>query len=695
MNSTKALLLLVCLASIAPRSMAQVATSTILGTVTDSSGAAIPDVPITVTDVNTAYVRAVTTDSNGAYLVDNIKPGEYTVGAVKSGFKEQLLTGIIVQVDQRVRIDVKMVIGSSAERVEVEASAPVVETDSSTVGKVIASAAVVELPLNGRNFLQLAQLTPGVQNVGNSSFNNTGGAISANGMSLWANTPMIDGIYNQDTGYSRMNFSPSIDLIEEFKIQTNTYDAEYGVSGGAQINLVTKRGSNTYHGSVFEFLRNNKLDARPFFQPGALPHFERNQFGGTFGGRVPRLKKDFFFFSYEGLRSSQGLTSVLTIPTAAIKAGDFSATGTTIYDPQTLDPITGLRQPFPGNVIPADRISAQAAYFVGFYPDPQTGGFTNNYVSNPVQTTSNNEYSIRYDRDFSQKDTITFRYTRKKIFQALPFGDCGCTTPLPGFGEFDNVVGQNHKLGWTHIISPTTVNTFMLGFSQYHEHRLNQDEGTNFFAAAGIQGVETDRQKDGFPIQNISGWTGLGDNAFSGVDSPQNNYIIGDTFSKVIKKHSLRFGGQWIYDTAPLAFNANTHGRTSYDPTYTTSSPNASGDQFNAFADFLLGVPSSSSLSLKQLKNDLRESWTSFFVQDDWNISKNLTLNLGLRYEIFARPYDIENRVTALDLNTLTWIYPGSVPTGPGVPTNSATAKALGILGRSKIRPHTITGVRV
>lgn len=434
MNYAKALLFIWCSVATTPISMAQVATSSILGTVTDSSGAAVPDVPVTITDIATGYVRTVMTDATGAYVVDNVKPGDYKVGAVKTGFKEALLTGITVQVDQRVRIDVKLTMGSTTERVEVHAEAPVVETDSSTVGKVISNREVVELPLNGRNFLQLAELTPGVQNYTGpnaSSFADTGGNISTNGMSAFSNTPMIDGIYNQDTGYSRMNFSPSIDMIEEFKIQSNTYDAEFGMAGGAQVNIITKRGSNMYHGSAFEFVRNNKFDARPFFQPGALPHFERNQFGGTFGGHIPRLKRDFFFFSYEGLRSTQGLTFLMTVPTPAIKAGDFRGTGSTIYDPATLNTATGLRQPFPGNVIPANRISRQALYFLGFYPDPQTSGLTNNFVSNPAQRASDNDVSFRYDHDFSEKDSVTVRYSRKHIFRIIPNGDCGCTTPLP------------------------------------------------------------------------------------------------------------------------------------------------------------------------------------------------------------------------------------------------------------------------
>lgn len=690
MKYARAILLAISLL-IVSISMAQVSTSAIVGVVTDPSGAVMGGVTVTVTDATTGSQRIAPTTGDGNYIIDNIKPGTYSISAAKIGFREQILTGITVEVGQRARIDITMVVGSTGERVEVKSEAPVVETETATVGKVIDEKEVLELPLNGRNFLQLATLTPGVQTYtgGNSSsFVDTGGTISANGMSAFSNTPMIDGIYNQDTGYSRMNFSPSLDMIQEFKIQTNTYDAEFGMAGGAQINIITKRGSNTYHGSAYEFLRNNKLDAAPYFQPGALPHFERNQFGGTFGGHIFGLKKDFFFFSYEGLRSTQGLTYVLTLPTAAIKAGDFSAVSTTIYDPATYNPVTGLRQPFPGNVIPPGRISQQALYFNGFYPNPQTGGYTNNYVSNPVQIGSDNDVSFRYDRDFSDKDSVTVRYSRKHILQTIPNGDCGCTTPLPGFGELDNVWGQNHKVGWTHVFSPTMINSLTLGFSQYYEIRSNQDQGTNFFSAAGIQGIDPSVQTSGFPEQDINGWTPLSDSPYSGVNSPQNNYIAGDTVSKIIGKHAFKFGGQWILDTAPLTFDLITHGITSYNPVYTTSGPNAPGDQFNAFADYLLGVPDSSFLFLKQLKLNIIENWADWFFQDTWNVSRNLTLNLGLRYEIFWRPIDTGNRITSFDVNNQDWIYPGSVPTGPGVPPNSVTAASVG-LPRSIQDPNT------
>jgi hypothetical protein len=682
MNRTSALLLTLCFATIAPVSVAQVGTSAIVGNVTDSTGAMMGGVPITVTDMATGSARSATTDSSGGYVVDHVQPGQYSILATKPGFKEKRITGVLVLVDQRVRIDFTMDVGSTSQQVEVQAQTPLLETDTATVGKVIESQDIVDLPLNGRNFLQLATLTPGVQTyVGpnSSSFANTGGTISANGMSAWSNTPMIDGIYNQDTGYSRMNFSPSIDMIQEFKIQTNTYDAEYGMAGGAQINIITKRGSNIYHGSVYEFLRNNVLDARPFFQPGALPHFSRNQFGGTFGGRIPKLKGDFFFFSYEGLRSNQGLTYVLTVPTAAIKSGDFSATGSTIYDPATYNPATGQRQPFPGDVIPADRISPQAKYFLQYYPAPQTGGFTNNYVSNPVQTTSYNDVSFRWDHEFSEKDSIMVRYSRKYTSQTLPNGDCGCTTPLPGFGEHDSVWGNNYKIGWTHVFNPSALNSFYLGFSQYYEIRKNQDEGINYFAEAGIEGVAPELQTSGFPNQQISGWTPLSDSFVSGVNSPQNNYIIGDTFTKIKGKHSFKIGGEWILDDAPLKFNLFTNGIVSYNPVYTTAFPNAPGDQFTAFADFLLGVPDSSILALKQLQLNLREQWFSLYFQDTWNITKDLTLNLGLRFEGFEPPYDTGNRITSFYTKTQQWIYPGSVPTDPAVPTNSETAAAAGL----------------
>ncbi|HXN22782.1 MAG TPA: carboxypeptidase regulatory-like domain-containing protein [Candidatus Dormibacteraeota bacterium] len=690
MRNWKALPILLGLVGMVSTAIGQVSTGAILGAVTDQSGAVVADAEVTVKDAATGNQRTVKTGVDGGYIVENLKPGAYEIVAAKVGFKEKRITGIVLQVSQRARIDIAMDLGSVTEHVEVTGATPTLETETSSVGKVITTQDVVNLPLNGRQFLQLATLIPGVHKTYTPIYmENTGGSVSENGMSVFSNNSMIDGVMNQEIGAGRMNFSPSIDMIQEFKMQTNTYDAEYGRTGGSQIEVVTKRGGNTYHGSLYEFLRNNALDARPYFQRGPLPAFRRNQFGGTFGGHIPHLKKDFFFSSYEGLRLSQGLTAVLSLPPAALRRGDFSSTGTTIYDPLTLNRTTGQRQPFPGNVIPAGRLNSVDLYFLNkFLPNPASGsGVANNFVSNPVLTQNINQISFRYDRDFSDKDSVTFRYTRNKFTAILPLGDGGNSTPVPGLGENLTLWGLNHLVRWTHLFGSATMNTLSLGFSQYHQDRFNETTGKGFIAASGMQGV-TGGLDAGIPQFNIAGFSSLTDNARSPVNQPFNNYALTDSFGRVWGKHSIRLGGGLIYNRAQTHFDQNDRGALNFAPTYTTASIGASGNQYNSFAEFLLGTPVSASIFLQPLKTDWRSRTESAFVQDDWRVTQSLSVNLGLRYDIYTRPFEEHNKMAAFDLVTQKEIYPGAVPNIPGVPPGSLVAESLGY-GRSLQFPTT------
>ncbi|HXN22771.1 MAG TPA: carboxypeptidase regulatory-like domain-containing protein [Candidatus Dormibacteraeota bacterium] len=678
MRYWKALLILSGLFWMVSTATAQVTNSTILGAVTDQSGAVVADAEVTVTDLATGNQRTVKTGVDGGYIVENLKPGSYELAVAKEGFKEKKITGIVLQVSQRARIDISMELGTMQQTVDVSAATLTLETENSSVGKVITTQDILNLPLNGRQFLQLATLTPGVQQTYVTNLATTGGSISANGMSLYSNNTMVDGMMNQETGAGRMTFSPSIDMIQEFKMQTNTYDAEYGRTGGSQIEVVTKRGGNAYHGSAYEFIRNDALDARTFFTPGKLPPFKRNQFGATIGGHIPHLKKDFFFFSYEGLRLTQGLTAVLTLAPAALRRGDFSSTGTTIYDPQTLDPVTKQRKPFLNNVIPADRISPVTTFFLQKFIPPATPGlgFTNNYVSAPTQTNQINQFSIRYDRDFSAKDSVNFRYTRNKFTAILPFGDSGRATPITGLGEDVTLYGNNHKGGWTHIFNNTTMNTLNVGFSQYYQFRFNLTTNKGIIAASGLQGVND--VEAGIPTITISGFSNIADNNVSPIDQSFNNYFITDTFSKYLGKHSLRFGGSFLYSRTQSLLNLFDRGTLNFTPQYTTSAVGKPGNQFNAFAEFLLGVPSSTSIFLKPLISDWRSHTTSGFVQDNWRVTQTLSVNLGLRYDLYTRPFDTENREAAFDLVTQKEIYPGAVPNLPGVPPGSLVAETLG-----------------
>ncbi len=659
---------------------AQVTTGTFVGTVTDPSGARMPGVKVTVTSSATGYRRTTVTAQDGTYVVEELNPGTYQIAASKSGFKRAVLYGIVLSVAQTARIDIRMEVGSTTQRVSVRGRAPTIQTETATIGQVISARQIENLPLNGRNeFLELATLTPGVNtaSMGQGLFV-TGGSVAANGTSNEASNVTLDGVMNWETGEDRQNFSPDLGIIQEFRISTNTYDAQYGQAGGAQINVITKRGTSQYHGSLYEYFRNSGLDSRPFFQPGKNPKFVRNQFGGTIGGPIPHSKKDFFFFDYAGLRSTEGLTAPVSIPGAALRSGDFQGTGTTIYDPATYNPATGTRQPFPGDVIPANRLSPVTQFFMKtFWPLPTTSGLVNNYVANPTDITNENQWTARYDRNFSEKDTLMFRYTHNKNHFLLPFGNCGCASPFPGLGEDANFNGGNAVLGWNHIFGPTSLNTLKIGFSRFFQDRFNQDTGKNYIQQSGMKGVP--RATDGIPGFSIAGWTGINDNYVSPVQQPIDNYLISDIFHKIRGRHLIKFGGGIMYNRDQTNLDLFDRGLLNFGPVYTTPSEFAGGNQFNSLAAFLLGDMTSGFIWFQPTVLDIRSSWDYAFVQDTWNVAKDLTFDLGLRYEVYNAPYDTKNRMVGLDLSTQKFVYAGSsIPTLPGTAPNAEAGSPNG-----------------
>ena len=344
-------LLPILLATLAPAfSHAQSVRGTILGTVTDPTGAVVRGAKVTATQTATGLTRTEVTNDAGEYAIPQLPVGAYTVAVEEAGFKRTDKTGIELRVDDRLRIDITLLVGQVTDTVAVEATAPVINTDSSTLGNVVDNKKVTELPLNGRNFLQLNLLVPGVnQGVKGSQNQTQGGSISVNGAREQANNFLLDGMDNNDLAINQYAVAISTEAIQEFKVQTSTYSAEFGRSPGAQINVATKAGTNEIHGVLYEYLRNNDLDAKNFFdRPGPIPGYKRNQFGTSVGGPI-RKNKTFYFGNYEGARVRQGITKVATEPTAAMKNGDFSALSTVIYDPTSLHLVNGVltRQSLP------------------------------------------------------------------------------------------------------------------------------------------------------------------------------------------------------------------------------------------------------------------------------------------------------------------------------------------------------------
>ncbi|HEY1215606.1 MAG TPA: carboxypeptidase regulatory-like domain-containing protein, partial [Bryobacteraceae bacterium] len=474
-------ILLVCLFATLGIASAQVTTGSILGTITDSSGAAVPGAQVTVTEINKGTTQQYTTDESGNYVAPFLVPGHYSVTVEKSGFKRAASPDNLVEVDQRARLDFTLQIGAASETIEVTSAAPLVRSESSELGEVISSQSIEQLPLNGRNFAQLVTLTPGVttgqagENLsGASTFNPRASSnFNALGSQANANAWLVDGIIDNEYTFNTVMVQPSVESVQEFKVLTGTYSAEFGRGAGV-VTTQTRSGSNQFHGSAFEFLRNSYLDARNYFNARGQQQtpYRRNQFGGSLGG--PILKnKTFFFADYYGWREIKGQTFINTVPTAQERTGNFSDLPVTIYNPYTTRQVNGatIRDPFPGNIIPSNLLNQVGLNVASIYPSPNLPGLFNNRTDTLSRNLNDNGGNIRIDHRFNEKDSLFGRYSFEKFTLFDTKGQGGCCIPTPAGLPFDLgpfvAGGQNTTLtasglalNETHVFSPTIVNEF-------------------------------------------------------------------------------------------------------------------------------------------------------------------------------------------------------------------------------------------
>ncbi|MCS6806826.1 MAG: carboxypeptidase regulatory-like domain-containing protein [Acidobacteriota bacterium] len=586
----------------------QATTASLVGTVTDRAEAVVPGVAITVINVETNQTRQVVTNDAGEFVVTGLSVGRYSVKAERTGFKTKVIESITLRVDQRARVDITLEVGQIEEQVVVTDEAPLLQTESAAIGSVIDNRKILELPLNGRGFAQLATLTPGAIQTGTSGFFNSP-LISVNGARATKTEFLLDGITNSELIFGGLSLSPSVDAIQEFKVQSSGFAAEFG-RGAAEINTAIKSGTNEIHGAVFEFLRNDKLDARNFFTP-TVPPLKRNQFGFALGG--PLIRNDFFYFgNYEGTRERRGTVFNAVVPSAAFRQGDFSS----LLPTRTLqDPRTG--QPFANNRIPTTRFSPPAVFFLKFFPLPNTPAGT--FVTAPSRALTVDQFNIRVDKRLSAKDHFYARYSFNDIrtFDPGPFPEVG--------GNSVFVRHQNAVLVWTRTFSPSILHEFRFGYSRLARDSSPQGLGTDFTSQSGIRGFEeTAKESPGFPTLNIAGLTSLNGQAFSPLRNIPESFQWIDNVTIVRGKHTIKAGLDWRRFTDIGSNAAFARGVFTFSGVYTG----------NAFADYLLGLPSGASRSFP--RNTFGMSFSNFhqYVQDDWRIRPNLTLNLGLRYEV-------------------------------------------------------------
>ncbi|HYL74551.1 MAG TPA: carboxypeptidase regulatory-like domain-containing protein [Bryobacteraceae bacterium] len=661
------LLFTLCLLAVA--ALSQNIRGTILGTVRDPSGAVVRGAKITVRHIATGLVREETTNDAGEYLFAQLPVGQYNLTAEQTGFKKVERQNVLLQVDDKLRVDLDLTVGAITETVAVEAAAPVIQTDSATVGNVVDNKKVTELPLNGRNFLQLNLLVPGAnQGVKGSQNQTQGGSITVNGAREQANNFLLDGVDNNDLAINQYSVAISTEAIQEFKVQASTYSSEFGRSGGAQINIATKSGTNQFHGVLYEYLRNADLDAKNFFDRPALPipPFKRNQFGASVGGPVIK-DRTFFFFNWESTRVRQSITRVATVPTTAMKNGDFSALlpNTIIYNPGTLSTSGGqpVRTPFDTNRIPKSLFTGSIGQAIAnLYPDPNgaTGPGSGLFTSSPGKTDDFNQYNSRVDHRFTQNDSVFVRYSFIKEDRFDTFDPFCSLSNVPGFGCNTLNGGQNAVVSHIHLFGATRVNELRLGFNRTRGGIFQQDRAADVSTQLGILG--TSRSPIDFGLVRIlpAGFDSLGDGGNLPQDRKDNTYQISDAFTWTHGTHTYKFGGDFRRFQLNLLFDSNARGSMNFDPFYTTSpvlrgANIGAGTGGNPIAELLLGVPDTASVS-RSIAGPTGNTVTAFrtyslnyFVQDDWRIRPNLTLNLGLRWEYNSPVVDKYNHLGTFD----------------------------------------------
>jgi hypothetical protein len=664
------------LSAVASQVFAQTTSTSILGTVTDSSGAVISGAKVSVLNTRTGTKRSDVTTNTGDYNFPLLDVGEYEVTVESPGFKPETHKNLALQINQKARVDFALQVGAQSERIEISAEAAVLHTDEASLGQVVEQRRVVELPLNGRNLAGLAVLQPGVQFGGRMGFDGltgTGGgipvpgvgiSISANGQRDTNQHATLDGVQVTEARVNTVTFTPSIEAVEEFKVQSGSYSAEYGTNSGAQLTIVLRSGTNQYHGTAFEFFRNDVLDAENYFTnyfnaPGAARRkkdgLRQNQYGGVISGplSIPKLyngkDKTFFMFDYEArLRRQPGNTATANVPSLAFRNGDLSALlnrGAGLNPIQIVDPLTGT--PFAGNIIPATRISPTAKALIPFLQNPQRVNADPlsgvNYVGEGNVKLDDDQRYVRIDHNFSDKDKIFGRYAFDDLSYFTIPGDNPNFTYFVA-GRSQNVAGQ-----WIHIFSPTLLNEFRYGYNRSVDNTLNPRSNSSFdLDALGMTGfrVVTDNNRKftpreaGLPVINVSNFTGTvsgGSQALFGDRDGGNGFDFNQMhqFSDnvTISRGAHNFKTGFDFRRVILFRGAANVARG--DMTFDDTIAN------NGFASFLLGYPSQTDSPEGLPLTDVRQNRYGAYFQDDWKASRKLTLNLGVRYEYNSAATDI------------------------------------------------------
>lgn len=642
-------------------------TGTVTGVATDKTGALIPGVAVKVTNLQTNVTRETVTDGSGTFSVPFLPAASYSLTATAKGFRTFQVESFVLQVGQTARVDLSFELGDVSQTLSVSASAAVLQTESASVGAVINAEKIVDLPLNGRNFIQLAQLIPGVNpgtpgsisvrrgrgSIGETSSAFGGTGMSANGARDTNNRFYLDGVEFMDYDAFTYPFALSVDSLAEFRVETSTFSAEYGGSPGGQVSILTRRGGNQFRGTLWEFNRNDALTQTYDAIAGrsvTSPRLNRNQYGANIGGpvQIPKIyngtNKTFFFFNWESGRLASGAAaSYRLVPPTAMRNGDFTA----LRDARTGQPLT-LRDPMNigivGNRIPVSLLSPQAVTFLKYTPEPNTQVGTQNFVNTPRSAVATQDnYTYRLDHNLTGKDALAFRYVRNSTKEK--------GTPYWGNDVRDNDARTQNLAGtWTRMISSSIVNEFRFGWNDMTEDEIFGTTNKPEFDIAGAMKLPlVSRLPVDFGPPSISIANGL-DGGYSVFDLQRQIgprvranavYNFNNILSMQRGKHFVKFGVDMVQRQFTFEQARNARGTFRFDGTYTGSS----------LADFMLGYVKYAEINPDHTNTDLRGLWQSYFVQDDWKITQNLTMNVGIRYDYLQPFFDSKGRMANIEQN--------------------------------------------
>ena len=683
-------------------SSAQLGTATISGTVADKSGALVAGAEITVVNSATGFIRKTMANNVGEFNMPGLTPALYDMNVRFQGFKQHQSRAIQLQVDQNAHFDVVLEVGELAETVEVNSQAPLVESQASSLGAVVDTQKILALPLNGRNFVELALLVPGA-NTGAPGAG-TGGGFAVSGLRSEQNAFQIDGTSNSDGFENNISLRPSVDALQEFKIQTNNYSAEFGKGAGAQVNIITKSGTRDLHGSAYYFIRNDAIQARRFFDTNRIsfpcdkndpnvstraacaPPFNQNQFGSTLGGPLTFKRgaepRTFFFGNYEGFRQVRGAALLNEVPTLAQRGGDFSqnllaATAGTdalgrqwrrgqIFDPWTSREVEVggrlrfVREAFPGNIIPRSRFDASAARmladpeFIRLPNAPGVSSANGNILDNFLDGRSNrnnfDQGNIRIDHQFTPNDTV---YGRFSVNDSRGFNP----RSFPGFGSFNNGRNLNGTISYTKVLTPTTVNELRLGYQGWYQN-ADSEQKVNWIGKFGISGLShaaNDPAITGAPSFSVTGFTGWGDDGGLPLIRRANTYQLIDNVSFNKGRHFMKVGGEIRYVMENVVRAQVTRGDFAFSNAQWTGVDGVANTG-HTLANFVLGLSRQKARRISDFATRLRATEYGAYFQDDFKVSQSLTLNIGLRYMLYSPPHDTRDRIS-------TFVSPARCPT--------------------------------